>query len=122
MRKWEQIRVFDTDLNILTPQTDPQMCFQAAIANERNILLLIPEEEVDINEELEASVSRLYLNHTLKWRLILNRVVRHCGPCTIKDAEKGWCWSTDLRVRAEPALTQNKQTAHCIYRVEQQTS
>jgi hypothetical protein len=29
------------------------------------------------------------------------------------------CWSTDLRVRAEPALAQNKRTAHCIYRVEE---
>jgi hypothetical protein len=35
------------------------MCFQAAIANKGNMLLLIPETETDINEELEASVSRL---------------------------------------------------------------
>jgi uncharacterized protein YjbI with pentapeptide repeats len=55
MRKREQIRVYDTDLNILTPQ----MCFQAAIANGSNMLLLIPEKEIDINEELEASVSQL---------------------------------------------------------------
>ena len=47
-------RVYDTDLNILTP-----MCFQAAIANGSNMLLLIPEKEIDINEELEASVSQL---------------------------------------------------------------
>ncbi|KAE8440544.1 hypothetical protein EG329_007250 [Mollisiaceae sp. DMI_Dod_QoI] len=55
MRKREQIRVYDTDLNILTPQ----MCFQAAIANGSNMLLLIPEKEIDINEELEASVSHM---------------------------------------------------------------
>jgi hypothetical protein len=55
MRKREQIRVYDTDLNILTPQ----MCFQAAIANGSSMLLLIPEKEIDINEELEASVSQL---------------------------------------------------------------
>jgi hypothetical protein len=55
MRKREQIRVYDTDLNILTPQ----MCFQAAIANGSNMLLLIPEKEIDINEELEASISQL---------------------------------------------------------------
>jgi hypothetical protein len=55
MRKSEQIRVCDTDLNILTPQ----MCFQAAVANGSNMLLLIPEKEIDINEELEASVSQL---------------------------------------------------------------
>jgi hypothetical protein len=35
------------------------MCFQAAIANGSNILLLIPEREIDINEELEASVCQL---------------------------------------------------------------
>jgi hypothetical protein len=55
MRKREQIRVYDTNLNILTLQ----MCFQAAIANGSNMLLLIPEKEIDINEELEASVSQL---------------------------------------------------------------
>jgi hypothetical protein len=55
MRKREQIRVYNTDLNILTPQ----MCFQAIIANGSNMLLLIPEKEIDINKELEASVSRL---------------------------------------------------------------
>lgn len=47
--------MYDTNLNILTPQ----MCFQATIANGSNILLLIPEKEIDINEELEASASRL---------------------------------------------------------------
>jgi hypothetical protein len=35
------------------------MCFQAAITNGSNMLLLIPEKEIDINEELEASVSQL---------------------------------------------------------------
>ena len=35
------------------------MCFQAAIANGSNMLLLIPEKEIDINEELETSVSQL---------------------------------------------------------------
>jgi len=49
------MRLYDTDLNILTPQ----MCFQAAIANRKNILFLIPERDIDINEELEASVSQL---------------------------------------------------------------
>jgi hypothetical protein len=42
MRKKEQMRLYDTDLNILTPQ----ICFQAAIANKDNILLLIPEREI----------------------------------------------------------------------------
>jgi hypothetical protein len=55
VRKRGEIRVYDTDLNILTPQ----MCFQAAIANGSNMLLLIPEKEIDINEELETSVSRV---------------------------------------------------------------
>jgi hypothetical protein len=35
------------------------MRFQVAIANGSNMLLLIPENEIDINEELEASVSQL---------------------------------------------------------------
>jgi hypothetical protein len=55
MRKKEQMRLYDRDLNILTPE----MCFQAAVANRSNILLLIPERDIDINEELEASVSTL---------------------------------------------------------------
>lgn len=55
MREREQIRVYDTDLNILTLQ----MSFQAAITNGSNMLLLIPENEIDINRELEASVSQL---------------------------------------------------------------
>jgi hypothetical protein len=42
MRKKEQMRLYNTDLNILTPQ----ICFQAAIANRGNILLLIPEREI----------------------------------------------------------------------------
>ena len=50
------MRVYDTDLNILTPQT----CFQATIANKSNMLLLIPETEIDINEELQAPVSQLF--------------------------------------------------------------
>jgi hypothetical protein len=33
------------------------MCFQAAIGNRGNMLLLIPEAGIDINEKLEASVS-----------------------------------------------------------------
>lgn len=43
MRK-EQMRLYDTDLNIL----------------------LIPERDIDINEELEASVSQLFPNQTRK--------------------------------------------------------
>lgn len=53
----DQIRAYDTDLDILTPQ----MCFQAAIAHGSIMLLLIPEKEIDINEELEASASQLLL-------------------------------------------------------------
>jgi len=59
-REEEQIRVYNTDLNILTPQ----MCFQVAIANGNNMLLLIPEKEVGINEELETSVSQLLSEST----------------------------------------------------------
>ena len=49
------MRLYDTGLNILITK----MYFQAAIANRGNILLLIPEREIDINGELEASVSQL---------------------------------------------------------------
>jgi hypothetical protein len=35
------------------------MCFQVTIANGNNMLLLNPEKEVGINEELEPSVSQL---------------------------------------------------------------
>jgi len=49
------MRVYDTDLNILTTQ----MCFQAALAHRSHILLLIPERDTVINEELEVSVSQL---------------------------------------------------------------
>jgi hypothetical protein len=53
MRKREKIRVYNINLNILIPQ----MCFQAIITNGSNMLILIPEKEIDINKELEASVS-----------------------------------------------------------------
>jgi len=55
MRKADRIRVYDTDLNVLTPE----VCFKAAIANRAHLLLLIPERDIDINEELEASVAQL---------------------------------------------------------------
>jgi len=53
MRK--RIRLFDTKLNILTPAD----CFEAATADGSNTILLIPEAEIDINEELEYSISKL---------------------------------------------------------------
>ncbi len=53
MRK--RIRLFDTELNILTPQD----CFAAATAKGKNIILLIPESAIDITGELEASISEL---------------------------------------------------------------
>lgn len=53
MRK--KIRLFDTELNILTPQG----CFEAATADGRNIILMIPETGIDISGELEASISEL---------------------------------------------------------------
>lgn len=53
MRK--RIRLYDIDLNVLTPQ----MCYQAAVANSGNLLLLIPETDININAELEASVNQL---------------------------------------------------------------
>ena len=56
MRK--RIRLFDTALNILTPQE----CFEAALASGTNTIFLIPEAEISINEELEASVSELASN------------------------------------------------------------
>jgi len=56
MRK--KIRLFDTALNILTPRE----CFEAAIADGTNTILLISEREISIDEELEASVSELASN------------------------------------------------------------
>ena len=56
MRK--KIRLFDTALNILTPRE----CFEAAIADGINTILLILESEISIDEELEASVSELASN------------------------------------------------------------
>ena len=53
MRK--RIRLFDTELNILTPQD----YFEAAIIDGRNTILLIPETEIEIGLELEASVAKL---------------------------------------------------------------
>lgn len=54
MRK--RIRLFDTDLNILTPQH----CFEAATNSGKNTILLIPEEDIDIGEDLENSVKELF--------------------------------------------------------------
>jgi hypothetical protein len=53
MRK--HVRLFDTQLNILTPAD----CFEAVTTNGSNTILLIPEEEIDISKELENSVSKL---------------------------------------------------------------
>jgi hypothetical protein len=49
------IRLFDTELNILTPAD----CFEAATANGSNTIILIPEAEINISEELETSISKL---------------------------------------------------------------
>ena len=48
-------RLFDTELNILTLAD----CFEAATANGSNTILLIPEAEINISEELETSISKL---------------------------------------------------------------
>ncbi|KAF1948545.1 hypothetical protein CC80DRAFT_556251 [Byssothecium circinans] len=50
MRK--KMRLFDTELNILTPRD----CFEAATAEGRNTILLIPEAEIYISEQLENSI------------------------------------------------------------------
>jgi hypothetical protein len=56
MRK--KIRLFDTALNILTPRG----CLEAALADGTSTILLIPEAEISIDEELEASLSKLASN------------------------------------------------------------
>jgi len=56
MRK--QIRLFDTNLNILTPRN----CFEAATAGGQDTILLIPEADINISKELEASVTDLTSN------------------------------------------------------------
>jgi hypothetical protein len=56
MRK--RIRLFDTTLNILTPQE----CFEAALADKAGTIFLIPEAEMKIDEELEESISELASN------------------------------------------------------------
>ena len=48
-------RLFDKHLNILTPRN----CLEAATIDGSNIILLIPEAEIDIGERLESSVSEL---------------------------------------------------------------
>jgi hypothetical protein len=53
MRK--RIRLFDTELNILTARD----CFEAATTDGRNIILLIPETGIDIGQDLEASIVEL---------------------------------------------------------------
>ncbi|KAF2813239.1 uncharacterized protein BDZ99DRAFT_496279 [Mytilinidion resinicola] len=52
MRK--QVRLFDTELNSLTPRD----CFEAATAQGSNTILLIPETEINISEQLENSVPK----------------------------------------------------------------
>lgn len=49
------IRLFNTKLNILTLVD----CFKAATADRSNTILLIPKAEIDINKELETSISKL---------------------------------------------------------------
>jgi hypothetical protein len=50
MRK--RIRLFDEELNILHPRD----CFEAATANKKNLIRLIPESEIDIGKHLETSI------------------------------------------------------------------
>ena len=57
MRQMKQIRVDDTDLNILTPQK----CFQAAMASGSNMPLLIPEKEMNIHKSQRPLVSRFFI-------------------------------------------------------------
>lgn len=52
MRK--RMRLFDTELNILTPRD----CFEAATAEGSNTILLLPETEIDISEPLENSIPK----------------------------------------------------------------
>ena len=51
MRK--KMRLYDTNLNILTPGN----CFDAATGDGSNTILLIPEAEIDMNKELGICVS-----------------------------------------------------------------
>lgn len=51
----KRIRLFDTALNSLTSQE----CFKAVIADEINTILLISETKINIDKQLEASVSVL---------------------------------------------------------------
>lgn len=58
MRK--QTRLFDTELNIPTPRHR----FEAATIDGRDTILLIPETDIDIDKELEASVTDLVSNES----------------------------------------------------------
>ncbi|KAL6242584.1 hypothetical protein RBB50_010230 [Rhinocladiella similis] len=49
------IRLFDKELNILTPRN----CFEAATIAGSNTVLLVPEAEINIDEKLESSISEL---------------------------------------------------------------
>jgi hypothetical protein len=55
MRKREQIRLYDTDFEY----SNPTNVFLSCDRQRKQDAALIPEKEIGINEELEASVSRL---------------------------------------------------------------
>jgi hypothetical protein len=51
MRK--RIRLFDAQLNILHPRD----CFEAATANKKNLIRLVPESGIGISKDLETSIA-----------------------------------------------------------------
>jgi hypothetical protein len=51
----KHVRLFNTQLNILTLPD----CFEVVTTDGGNTILLIPEAEIDISEELEGSISKL---------------------------------------------------------------
>ncbi|KAK5209211.1 hypothetical protein LTR41_004746 [Exophiala xenobiotica] len=70
MRK--RIRVFDSNLNILTPRN----CFEAATTDGKNTVLLIPESDINIGREIEASVADLASDARLNDETVQKKRIR----------------------------------------------
>lgn len=64
------MRPFDTDLRLLTPKE----CYSAVIADGTNTILLMPNTDIDINDELLTSASEVRVEELSRPKHILKRI------------------------------------------------
>jgi hypothetical protein len=75
----QKLRLFDTNLRMMTlPE-----CFETVIADQTNTILLIPETEIDISDELAASASSVHARALSRNKRSLRRIAAHHNSHTL---------------------------------------